>query len=404
MSEVKIVGRGVDTLVMNVSYADAAFQPIKQELAEDLQEELETLQKEAREVEEQIPTRWAFQGIALYMQPKGSRGPWRWVLRSSLLSVAISRGRLNRVIAQVRLSSEYLWSCETVAQAIVTTSLFLHQLFGKHLWFQLSSVDLCADIIGWDVAQCDWQGGFVSRAVGENVRPADLSDGPCVAHRRWKEIATLDFGKHTSPISCCIYHKTAEIRQQSPTKIWFYDLWKRKGWNGIDAVWRVEFRMTREFLHAVKLESVFELPERLPLLWQYCAGQPGGAADGLPDGWLRYVVPVEDSNRSRWPVHPAWAIVQQAFSSEVDGLGQLVRKRIREKNIERGLASVVGYLSTLSAWVGGELAADDVDISEVLHWLYGAGGKYLKKREMDFSKLVQKKAKLYRSDDERDAS
>jgi len=42
-----------------------------------------------------------------------------------------------------------------------------------------------------------------------------------------------------------------------------------------------------------------------------------------------------------------------------------------------------------------------VDISEVLHWLYGAGGKYLEKREMDFSKLVQKKAKLYRSDDER---
>src|SRR6202023_2701010 len=38
MSEVKIVGRGVDTLVLNVCYADKQFQPIKQELNADLQE------------------------------------------------------------------------------------------------------------------------------------------------------------------------------------------------------------------------------------------------------------------------------------------------------------------------------------------------------------------------------
>lgn len=204
---------------------------------------------------------------------------------------------------------------------------------------------MCADVVGWDVSHCDWQNSFVSRAVGENARPADsvVSDGPCVARRRWKEIATLDFGKHTSPVSCCIYHKTAEIRQQSPTKVWFHDLWKRNGWNGLDAVWRVEFRLTREFLHAVGIESAFDLPGQLPLLWEYCAGRPGGADDGLPDGWLRYVVPSEnDTTRSRWPVHPAWVVVQQAFTVENDGLGPLVRRRIREINIERGWLRLSG--------------------------------------------------------------
>ena len=39
MSEVKIVGRGVDTLVLNVSYADKQFRLIKQELDANLQEE-----------------------------------------------------------------------------------------------------------------------------------------------------------------------------------------------------------------------------------------------------------------------------------------------------------------------------------------------------------------------------
>ncbi len=41
MQEVKIVGRGVDTLVINVCYANEHFQPVKQELAKGVQHELE---------------------------------------------------------------------------------------------------------------------------------------------------------------------------------------------------------------------------------------------------------------------------------------------------------------------------------------------------------------------------
>ena len=404
MSEVKVVGRGVDTLLVNVSYADERFKPVKLELSEELQHELEALQAVAREEEQAKASRWAFKGFTLYMQPKGSRGQWRWILTCPLVSVAISRGRLNAIIAQVRLSSEYLWSCETVSHAIVEVQLLLFDLFGDYLWVQVSAVDLCADLIGWDVSRCEWQTSFVSRAVGENSRPADVSslvDGPDVVRRRWKQIATLDFGRHTSPISCCLYHKSAEIRQKSPTKTWFYDLWKRNGWNELDDVWRVEFRLTREFLHSVHLEDVHDLPERLPSLWEYCAGLPGGAADGLPDGWLRYVTPTNDTNRSRWPVHPAWLVVQRAFSSEDDGLGPLVRERIREKNIRRGLASVLGYLSTLSAWVGGDLARSDTDISQVLHWLNDAGADYLEEQGVDFAGLVERKWKMYRSEEER---
>ena len=401
MSEVKIVGRGVDTLVLNVCYADKQFQPIKQELNADLQEVLSRLQDEARINESAMVTEWAFKGFALYMQSKGSRGQWRWILTCPLVSLAISRGRLNQIIAQVRLSSEYLWSCETVSDAIVEVSLLLYDLFGEYLWVQVSEVDLCADSIGWDVASTNWQDCFVSRAVGQNGRPADAPvDGPDVARLRWKQIATLDFGKHTSPISCCIYHKSAEIRQKSPTKVWFHDLWKRNGWDGSSEVWRVEFRLTREFLHSVHIEDVHDLPERLPSLWEYCAGRLGGGSDGLPDGWLRYVTPTDDTNRSRWPVHPAWAVIQQACNTEDEGLGPLVRERIREKNIRQGLAAVLGYLSTLSAWVGGDLASRDTEISLVLHWLYEEGANYLEEKGCSFADLVRQKRLLYRSDDE----
>lgn len=77
MLNTQIVGRGVDTLVLNVSYADTSFKPIKQELASDLQAVLSRLQDEARNQEVAILTPWAFKGYVFYMQPKWSHGQWR---------------------------------------------------------------------------------------------------------------------------------------------------------------------------------------------------------------------------------------------------------------------------------------------------------------------------------------
>jgi hypothetical protein len=141
-SESKIVGLGVDTLVLNDCYADKHLQPMKQDLAEDLQNELNLLQGVAHLNESPVLTRSTFKGVNLFMQEKWSRGQWRWILKSPLVTVAISRGRLNRIIAQVRLSSEYLWSCEYLAEAIVEVGLFPYGMFGNYLWFQISEVDL----------------------------------------------------------------------------------------------------------------------------------------------------------------------------------------------------------------------------------------------------------------------
>jgi hypothetical protein len=66
--------------------------------------------------------------------------------------VAISWGRLSRIIAQVRLSIEYLWSCEYLAQAIVDAAVFLYDSFGDYLRLQVSQVDLCADVVEWHIA------------------------------------------------------------------------------------------------------------------------------------------------------------------------------------------------------------------------------------------------------------
>src|SRR5437764_13300440 len=133
---------------------------------------------------------------------------------------------------------------------------------------------------------------------------------------------------------------------------------------GQAVVWRVEFRFKREVLHELGVagqfegvEDAFSLLERLPPMWAYAAGHLGGGEDGLPDGWLRLVVPGVDSNRSRGVTHAVWEEVQRAFEvSSEDGeeeqeseKAQVIRKRKYQDNLERAVASTVVYLSSMAA-------------------------------------------------------
>jgi hypothetical protein len=392
---VKLVGYGVDTLILNVRYSDKKGQPVKQELDEKLVEELDYLQGEARRVETAVATDWAFQDVLLFVEPHGAGKQWRWLLTSRLLNIAVSRGKFNDIIAQVRFSSEYLWSQAWCGDALYKVHSFLMSIFGELIHLQLSEVHLCADVVGYDFSQCDYETQFVTRVrKNEAIYGADSVALDC--HR----VSTLAFSKHKAPISCSIYNKTLEIKQKSG-KTWFYDLWRNNGWDETADVWRVEFRFKREFLHQVGIEWAYDVLGEMKRLWEYAAGCVAGGEDGLPDGWLRYVLPNEDSNRSRWPVHPAWVVVQGAFAEDVDpGLGPLVRERIREKNVERGIAVTIGYISTLAAWLGGDYVDQDADVSLMLHWLSEAGPEYLESKQRDFLQEVRKKQKRYGSDDE----
>jgi hypothetical protein len=71
--------------------------------------------------------------------------------------------------------------------------------------------------------------------------------------------------------------------------------------------------------------------------------------------------------------------------------GKIVRKRWEEHNVEKGIEAVMGYLTSLAAWAGGELAEDGVDLSVVLHWLALQGDAYLERVKRDFSAEVQRK-------------
>ena len=170
----------------------------------------------------------------------------------------------------------------------------------------------------------------------------------------------------------------------------------------------MELRYKREALHELQqeldgeevfhgIEDVYVLMDMFPLLWAYGVGSLQGGKDGLPDGWIRCVVPGTDKTRSRWPTHPGWRVVQAAFATlderPVD-FGKVVRKRHRDHNIDRMVEAIVGYTSSLAAHLGGEYSEDTVDFSLVLHWLAIAGPEYLERVKRDFASEVQRKRVL----------
>lgn len=411
MSEAKVVNAGVDTLVLNVFYTDERGRPVKCELDANMWRQLGEWKRAAQEMHEDIPTSLVFNDAVLHMAPNGAgQGQWPWLLRTKDITFYVSGGHWNG-IASLRFSSQYLWSCGALLVAIIRGQEFVDSLFQQEMYLQVSSVDLCVDVAGWyDVAHLDRSENFIARSRKRGIyEESDWSVD--LASREYSlglQRTGFDFSrdkKASSGLSCRIYDKSREIEKSG--KDWFSDLWRSRGWSEDDGhVWRVEFSFKREALHELQqenadqevvfwgVEDAYDLPERLPVLWAYAAGQVNGGLDGLPDGWLRCVLSNGDRNRSRWPTHPVWQLIQGAFLTSMEmppQFGKIVRKRWEDHNIDKGIEAVIGYLSSLAAWVGGDLADDGADLSVVLHWLMQEGNNYLQRVKRDFGAEVQRK-------------
>lgn len=388
-----LVNYGVDTLSFNICIADARGKRSATTLSEDTIVCLNAWKNLAQEKEQPIPlSDFTFEDAAVMIAPHGAgRGQWSWLLTCPAFKLCVGRGRLNGVVGQLRFNARYLWSFENPDHAqdiwapIQRVKAFLLRFYSPEsgrLFLQPSELHLCADVVGWDVSSCTWQKAFLTRATtrADRAEPQDIAGGAPLAVYNGRRLSTLTFGTHASALSCCIYHKTLEIKVS--LKQWFEEIWKRHGWDGTSDVWRVEFRWKREALHSMQEEGVFHGVEDVydleaPLLaslWAYAAGHTQCGDDGYHDGWLRCTLPSEDSNVSRWPTHSAWSVVQTAFSLSTEpavnvqtgevfdvpasSLVTLLRKRHYEENQKRLTQQVGGCLSTLSAWLRGN--ADDL--------------------------------------------
>jgi hypothetical protein len=414
----RVVACGLDTVVATILPVDSQGNVAREELPASLQEELDAYKLQAQQDEEKVPTRWTFAGTPLFMLDKAG-APYKWILDHPKIRVAISRGLRVPLWGEVRFSSEYLWEHRhDYSKAFSDVWLFLMLIFGDQITLQASGVDLAKDFIGWEVGSLPldalW-GCFITRAVADDTLPVDLLiDGPESIKRRWRRVTGLPFGKRNAAVSAVLYDKTHEIRYHSPHKAWMYDLWQvERGEDGRPScsVWRLECRLKRKALREGGIETLWDLLERLSDIWAYLVGHVGGGADGLPDGWLRYVVPTEDTNRARWPVAPEWEVLQAPFAP-VDAptaprsLAPFIRQRKREVNMGRAVAAIAGYASTFEVFRRdlynqlGKTYDSEPDISVTFHSLFNEVQVYFeekgcKRKGADFASVVAKKSLLY---------
>lgn len=151
-------------------------------------------------------------------------------------------------------------------------------------------------------------------------------------HRKNGKIQTFRFGSEV--IVLRIYNKCAEIEEKSH-KTWFYELW------GMDHdVWRIEWQVRKTVMRLVGIRTFEGLKERQGDLLRLLVKQ---------HTTLR--IKTDDSNRSRWPLHPLWQDLTERVN-QMEGLG-VVRELDMEALLDERLArigiSIYGYLKRIAA-------------------------------------------------------
>ena len=212
------------------------------------------------------------------------------------------------------------------------------------------------------VSRADWCFDFYSPALTRELHPGSVAN--VVAHSSVKkfEFGTVSVGDKSqtvtigskSGLQLQLYDKTREIDEASG-KEWFYPIWVAGldgEWPWTDKprdVWRLEVRMSGDFLKERNVRRPHEFENNLPEL--------------LTEALFtrRMTVPKgSDDNRWRWPMHPIWSEAYRVRgTAQLLPIGRRVTGR-RDALRERGIAQIAGGLRSLSVLDGGDYSDEKV--------------------------------------------
>jgi hypothetical protein len=277
---------------------------------------LHTQREELRLSQEREPTPLLLSGLEFLLSPNGSASGYPFVISNR--DYRIEFGEHNNPSFYVTFRSEALWQLSLP---------ILHERFlawTRELGFRaiqtesLSRVDFTFD---YHVPEIDFdEDSFVSLASKD------------AQHREDGFLQTFTFGR--ADIVLRVYDKIAEILQQSD-KRWMFKLWGRE-----DQVWRIEWQVRKEALQRFGIRTMENLHERYGDLLRYLVNEH--------DSLRR---PTQDSNRSRWPLHPLWEDLRDQIS-RLDGLGVYREERRPppyDEHLARIAVAMFGYVKRAAA-------------------------------------------------------
>jgi hypothetical protein len=255
-------------------------------------------------------------GWTLSIRPYGSSSGFPLVLDHA--DFTIECGEFNQPSFYVTLRSAALWR---------QGALSLHEMFLA--W--AGSVGLVPDRPE-KLSRADFAFDYWLSAVDftpDNVVSLSSKDSQ---HREDGAVQTITYGK--SDVVLRLYNKVVEIEQQSQ-KVWLFDLWGVK-----ENVWRIEWQVRKDVLRRFSLRTFEDLFDGQGDVLRYLATEHDS---------LR--VPVADTNRSRWPLHPLWKdLVQQIESFSAQGVYREVDPQAVLRERLQGVAvAVYGYQKRAAA-------------------------------------------------------
>jgi hypothetical protein len=151
-------------------------------------------------------------------------------------------------------------------------------------------------------------------------------------HRKDRKVQTFTFGE--GDLGLTVYNKCEEIVEKSH-KVWFYELWRMD-----ENVWRIEWRVRKEWLRRFGIRTFEDLKER-----------QGDLLRVLVNDHTTLRIQSDDSNRSRWPLHPLWQNLQ-IHAAQMEGLGvvrELNMPALLDERMMRITISLYGYMKRIAA-------------------------------------------------------
>ena len=251
------------------------------------------------------------------LSPNGTKSGYPFLLSNK--DGSIQFGEFNDPSFFVKYSSFALWN---------TGAELLHERFQQwseslgFIQFRSEGLSRCDFAFDFHLEDIDFdEDSFVTAAEKDSQ------------HRKNGKVQTFTFGR--DEVVLRVYNKSDEIKEASH-KSWLYPLWDGQTEN----VWRVEWQVRKETLKRFGLRTFADLFDGYGDLLRYLVNEHTS---------LR--VKTDDSNRSRWPVHPLWSMLADKIDTlPAQGVYREVNPQVAlDETLMRMAVSMEGYLKKVAA-------------------------------------------------------
>ncbi|OGO77638.1 MAG: hypothetical protein A2Y23_11840 [Clostridiales bacterium GWB2_37_7] len=355
----------IDTLCVTVDIRNYGYKDIDNKLAIDILSYLGPQKEEARiKTSENVNYKHLIEigGQSFQLLQNGSLG-YAYILHNDAYEIRIAQVRSKsekNYPVYIKIKQDYLWA-KGIQESWQIVKEWIIKHVGEIKATKVNRIDLCCHTDEMQLNESDidtFEGRYQTDII----------------YRFKRQISDMVFGSRTTgKVMCRIYDKTLEVNQKKQ-KLWFFDVWKKKGLNA-NMVWNIEFEISREFLKEVKLDEIEEVLANLKTLWTYCT-----------QSWL-LKKNLDATRLTRCSTDVRWQVIQKAFDS-FEGAKLVTREQQLDSSAMALIPGTIGHITSFAA------KADITDINRVFEIIKSHGVRYLHSKESNYAQVIENKMAL----------